>query len=268
MATSSESALWWKAEACRAVDSSSLPRDQGCNLGHDNPLLGKNIDTARLPPLALLAGAIIAALAASGAVRAATIEVGMDCTLSQAITSANEAGGDVASCAQGSGADTIKLPANLDLTLTDELPTITSDIAFEGDAAQPATIAGDGSHRLFLVDNQATVSFSDLTLTGGKAHGGDATGGAGGGTGLGGAIFILDGHVSTHLVSFVSNTATGGAASGQPAPPTTTMPMSSAPTVLVSLWVAANGFLPMTSTRHEAALRWLTASAGLIQAPA
>jgi len=173
------------------------------------------MDTARFPPLALLAGAIIAALTTSGATHATTIDVGPGCTLSQAIDSAN---GDsiVASCAQGSGPDTIKLPANLDLTLTDELPRITSDIAFEGDAAQPATIAGDGSHRLFLVDNQSTVSFSNLTLSSGNAHGGDATGGAGGGAGLGGAIFILDGHVSTNLVSFVSNTATGGAASGQP----------------------------------------------------
>jgi hypothetical protein len=173
------------------------------------------MDTARMPPLARLAGAIIAALATSGAVRATTIDVGPGCTLSQAIESAN-GNSVVGSCAQGSGPDTIKLPANLDLTLTDELPTITSDIAFEGDAAQPATIAGDGSHRLFLVDNQATVSFSNLTLSGGKAHGGDATEGAGGGAGLGGAMFILDGHVSTNLVSFVSNTAAGGAATGQP----------------------------------------------------
>ncbi|HET7065835.1 MAG TPA: hypothetical protein VFI49_16305, partial [Rudaea sp.] len=118
------------------------------------------MDTARFPPLALLAGAIIAALAASGLAGATTIDVGPGCTLSQAISSANGESNNIGSCALGGGADTIKIPADTAVTLTSELPAITSDIAFEGDAALPPTIAGDGSHRLFLVDNQSTVSFS------------------------------------------------------------------------------------------------------------
>jgi hypothetical protein len=170
------------------------------------------------PPLAALAGAVILALARPGAATANTISVdGVNCTLANAIASANT-DSIVGGCAPGgSGADIISIPSFTALTLTAELPTITSDIAFQGQPPLGASISGDGTHRLFIVDNGATVSFSNLVLAGGVATGGNATEGGGGGGGLGGAIFISSGHVSTNAVTFTLNTATGGSTSGSPA---------------------------------------------------
>jgi len=161
----------------------------------------------------LLAAAIAAALAVPPAV-ASTISVdGVTCTLADAIASAN-ADGSVGSCTPGNGADTIIL--SVDVALAGELPRIVSDIAFDGALH---AIDGGGARRLFFVgdDNHAPqVSFSNLTLEGGVASGGYGTVGGGGGAGLGGAVFVFDGTVAFDSVTFASNGATGGAASGVP----------------------------------------------------
>jgi hypothetical protein len=172
----------------------------------------------RLPPLTLLTGSIIVALAAPSAGIAATIVVdGVTCTLNDAIVAANTdsiVGGSA--CIAGSGDDSIQILSNTNLT--GELPAVISNIAFVGAGSGP-TVTGDGAHRLFFVGSASsapTVSFSNLSLNGGVAHGGNGTGGAGAGAGLGGAIFIYDGNVSVLNVGFGGNSASGGSASGAP----------------------------------------------------
>jgi hypothetical protein len=168
----------------------------------------------RFPPLALLAGSVIAGLAASSSGYAATIIAdGALCSLANAIAAANT-DAVVGGCAAGSGADTIQIPASI--ALTGELPAVISDVAFVGTVGTP-TISGDGAHRLFFVGDGAhapTVSFANLVLSGGVAHGGGSSGAAGAGAGLGGALFVFDGDVSTNAVAFTANQAIGGAASG------------------------------------------------------
>lgn len=169
----------------------------------------------RFPPLALLAGSIVAALAtASPGYAAIIVADGTFCTLSNAITAANT---DliVGGCRAGSGADAILISG--DMTLSVELPAVISDIAFSGPFATSTAINGDGLHRLFFIGSDASapaVSFSNLVLNGGKAQGGGSSKGAGAGAGLGGGLFIYDGNVSMNGVTFSNNLATGGAASG------------------------------------------------------
>jgi hypothetical protein len=165
--------------------------------------------------MTVLAGSI--GLALTNQAHAAIITVdGVGCLLADAITAAN---GDSAvggsSCTPGSGDDVINIA--VPVTLSGELPTIVSNIAFAGSPGDPIT--GDGTHRLFMIGdafNAPTVSFTALTLTGGIATGGAGIGGGGGGGGLGGAIFVYDGNVSLNAVTFSSNTATGGSSSGVP----------------------------------------------------
>jgi hypothetical protein len=184
------------------------------------PLPGEfRMNANRLPPLALLAGSIVTALATTSGYAAIIVADGTACTLANAIIAANSnavAGG----CTAGGGADTIQIPASMNLT--GELPPVVSDIAFTGTVGTP-TITGDGVHRLFFIGGgppTLAVSFSNLVLAGGVAHGGNSTfgtnagGGAGAGAGLGGAMFIYDGTVSVSGVSFTSNNAIGGTASG------------------------------------------------------
>ena len=93
---------------------------------------------------------------------------GTACHLADAITAANT---DTAtgSCPAGSGSDTITFAMNI--TLSDELPTIVSNITLDG---EDFTIDGDGKYRIFWV-NSGTVNINRLTLTNGsRASGGAA----------------------------------------------------------------------------------------------
>ena len=84
------------------------------------------------------------------------------CTLANAITAANT---DTAtgSCAAGSGADIINITGTI--TLTADLPAITSTITINGSGANP-TIDGNDSHRAFNLNTSTTnVTINDLTLT-------------------------------------------------------------------------------------------------------
>jgi len=165
---------------------------------------------------ALLAASILAALAVSAQCRANMIGVdGVTCLLSDAIVAANTdtpSGG----CITGNGDDSIAIFGSQ--TLHAELPAVTSNIDFF--AGLPNTsVFGDGTHRLFFIGgggNVPRVSFSELTLSGGKASGGNGIDGGGGGAGLGGAIFIYDGNVSLDTMVLSSNSATGGNSIGTP----------------------------------------------------
>jgi hypothetical protein len=173
----------------------------------------------RLPPLTLLTGSILVALAAPSAGIAATIVVdGVNCTLNDAIVAANtDAIVAGSSCVAGSGDDSIQIPGNA--SLTGELPAVISNIAFVGTGPSGPSVTGDSAHRLFFVggaNSAPTVSFTNLVLNGGMAHGGNGSGGSGAGAGLGGAMFIYDGNVNVFNVGFGSNSASGGNASGAP----------------------------------------------------
>ncbi|MGJ5628374.1 calcium-binding protein [Nostoc sp. CALU 1950] len=66
-----------------------------------------------------------------------------------------------------------------------------------------------------LFIQSGTVGISDLTITNGRAKGGD---GSGGGAGMGGGLFIYDGSVSLTNVAFSNNTAQGGNGSSYSGP--------------------------------------------------
>ncbi len=96
-------------------------------------------------------------------VNAASITVGDDCALAQAIESANQDRA-IGGCPAGSGADRIELTA--DIALAAELPTITSPIAITGGGF---TISGDQRFRIFFVAEDGDLSIDSLTLRDGQA---------------------------------------------------------------------------------------------------
>ncbi|MCT7967428.1 DUF4347 domain-containing protein, partial [Laspinema sp. D1] len=114
--------------------------------------------------------------------------------------------------------DTITLATNVRLTGTPN-QLINSNIGFIGGGF---TVSGDinnngindtGDVRPFLI-RSGTVSFSNLSITGGRAQGGNGSatnsGGGGGAAGMGGALFIYNGSVTIDNVTFTSNQAIGG----------------------------------------------------------
>ncbi|WP_305884986.1 DUF4347 domain-containing protein, partial [Oscillatoria sp. HE19RPO] len=125
-------------------------------------------------------------------------------TLSKAILDANAAAGD----------DTITLTTNVQFTGVPQV-LIDSNIALIGGGF---TVSGDvnnsgtndaGDIRPFVVKS-GTVSFSNMTIAGGRAQGGNGSARGGGGAGMGGGLFIYDGTVSLNNVTFSDNQAIGG----------------------------------------------------------
>ncbi len=129
-----------------------------------------------LAKLIILAGILL--LLPLAQVSAATITVGAGCTFIQAWNSAFDddvvdADGNVEStCTAGSGADTIELTGNVTLAET----------KFEGGGGTVTingngyTITGAGTHNFFAFWNSPTVTFNNITFTGGFAE--DGNGGA------------------------------------------------------------------------------------------
>ena len=99
--------------------------------------------------------------------------------------------------------DTINITG--DITLTDNLPFIEEDqsLTINGGGY---SVSGDDTYRPFFVES-GTVVFDNLTFANGKAQGGD---GAGGGAGMGGALFVYDGSVTVSNATFNNNQAIGG----------------------------------------------------------
>jgi hypothetical protein len=96
---------------------------------------------------------------------------------------------------------------------------IAGEVAIESLPGSPViTIDGQGQRRLFGVLPGGTLTFRNMTLTGGNARGGNGGnvddvlgygGGGGGAAGLGGAIFNA-GTLNVHRTTFRGNTAQGG----------------------------------------------------------
>ena len=95
---------------------------------------------------------------------AADITLNSRCTLTDAIIAANSDRAE-GGCPPGRGADTITL--SQDVTLRDELPTITSEITIEGNGY---TVSGDNRYRIFYNDGGA-LTINDLTMTKGRVEG-------------------------------------------------------------------------------------------------
>ncbi|MGA9333031.1 MAG: hypothetical protein WBV39_02020, partial [Rudaea sp.] len=157
-----------------------------------------------------ICSAILVALGLPAFGRANTITVdGTTCTLANAIPSA-QFNASIGNCAAGAGADTIVIEA--DQTLPSD-QFLHSTIHFVGAGTPAPTITGPASNRLFWIGSPSsgpTISFENLTLSGGGALGGAGVSGGGGGAGLGGAVVVFDGNVSFDHVVFDNNAAIGG----------------------------------------------------------
>ena len=142
-----------------------------------------------------LAGAALLLALGQGAATAATIAVTTNnpnivadgqCSLIEAIVNANNDTATHADCAAGSGADTIALPANANITLSNAygtpygdvgLPLIGSRITIEGNGA---VIARNGSATdffgLMVITKSGNLTLRQVTLSGGLLGGFGALG--------------------------------------------------------------------------------------------
>ncbi|MGB8690781.1 MAG: DUF4347 domain-containing protein, partial [Microcoleus sp.] len=116
-------------------------------------------------------------------------------TLSKAILDANAAAGD----------DTITLTTNVTVGGV-MLTLVNSNINFIGNNN---SVDGGSAFRPFFV-NSGTVSFSNMSISGGRANGGNGASGGGGGAGMGGGLLIYNGVVNLNNVTFSNNQAIGG----------------------------------------------------------
>lgn len=124
-------------------------------------------------------------------------------------------------CVAGSGNDTIVLPPNgvLQITQIDDdsdgytgpaaTVTITSSLTIEGYGAtiERATAA---NMRLFVVGPHAQLAITNTHVKGFAAHGGNGATGGGGGLAAGGAVFIDGGTLIVTDSTFDGNAAIGG----------------------------------------------------------
>ncbi len=151
-----------------------------------------------------------------------------NCTLGEAILSANT-NSNVGGCTgSGGGAPFTIVLSNAAYTLTargdannnfgfNGLPPVTSQIIIQGNGAIIERNSADvtPSFRLFYISPAGDLTLQDLTLRNGLAQGGagngDTTsnGGGGGGAGLGGAIYNR-GKLSVIRSTLTNNTARGG----------------------------------------------------------
>ncbi len=159
-----------------------------------------------MPPLSKIQKSVLA-LALGNVVaaptQAATISVGADCSLIEAIQSANS-DAVVGLCTTGSGADTIVL-TNTEISYSSSfnstpaaLPEITSEITIQGDAAGGSIISRDSSapdFRLLTVQIDGNLTLSDVTIQGGEA------------TERGGAVAVYSGTLTLTGSTLTSNAA-------------------------------------------------------------
>ena len=111
---------------------------------------------------------------------AAVINVdNVNCTLTDAITSANN---DTATggCTAGSGADTIILPAGSTITLTSPLDTISSEITIKGNGATVERDPNASEFRIFTTNDNGKLTLDYMTIKGGSEHRGGGVGILGG----------------------------------------------------------------------------------------
>jgi hypothetical protein len=104
-------------------------------------------------------------LLAGSAAQAADITVdGTNCTLAEAIISANNDSASGNGCVDGSGADTITL--QVDVTLAAALPQISTVITIEGDGH---FISGNNARRVLYVASSGNLTLNETIIKDGKA---------------------------------------------------------------------------------------------------
>ncbi len=137
---------------------------------------------------------------------------GPDCTIRDAITAANTdtpTGG----CPAGNGADTIVLPVDATITLTEEdnnteghngLPSITSEITIYGNLTTVQRDAADGTptFRIFHVAGTGNLTLNGLTVCSGSAQGAAFPATSGGGIFNSGVLELTNSMVSGNLAAF------------------------------------------------------------------
>ncbi len=147
---------------------------------------------------------------------AGDISVNGSCTLADAITAANS---DTATggCPAGSGADTITLTGNVNLTSA--LPSITSEITIAGGGH---TIAGNNTFGIFAVTSSGNFTLNHATVSGGQSsHGGaifnegvatvtNSTFSNNSSDSEGGAIYNYSGSMTVNFSTFSGNSADYG----------------------------------------------------------
>ncbi|MCA9255266.1 MAG: hypothetical protein KDA33_06490 [Phycisphaerales bacterium] len=160
---------------------------------------------------------LIGILAMATTVSAATITV-------DTLTDENDGVGvggislrDAINEANGNGQDdTIDFSVTGTISLTANLPAITSNIEFDGPGQSSLTINGNDTYRILFIDS-GVVTIRDVTLADAYARGGNGgdashSGGGGGGAGLGAGLFVnAAATVTIENVTFSGNDALGGA---------------------------------------------------------
>ena len=171
--------------------------------------------------LALGQGVASAATITVAAKVAAGIVADGQCSLIEAIVNANNDAMTHADCAAGSGADTIVLPPNADVTLTNVsdntygptgLPLITSRITIEGNGAMISRPGNAPAFGLMAVTNSGDLTLQNVTLSGGYSpYRGGGNHGFGGGALNYGSLTIESSTISGNTAEFgggVSNFGT------------------------------------------------------------
>lgn len=119
---------------------------------------------------------IVLAASAMGAVpdatHAALITVSAQCSLRDALASAESDLPVSSGCVQGSGADTVRLPPNSVQTLTSPLPEISNDLVIEGQGSTIRRAEGASPFRILAIRSPAVVELRGLTISNGEAEGG------------------------------------------------------------------------------------------------
>ena len=166
-----------------------------------------------------LAGAALLLALGQGVGTAATITVTTNdprivsdgqCSLIEAIVNANNDAATHADCVAGSGADTIVLPANANVTLSNVdavfysnpigLPLITSRITIEGNGAVIARQGNAPAFGLMAVSNSGDLTLQSVTLSGGSSS-------EGGGVSNRGTLTIDESTISGNTARGVFNYA-------------------------------------------------------------
>ena len=158
-----------------------------------------------LPPLraswAAVAGwaVVLSWIILAAPAQAGSVTPGENCSLAQAITSANDDSAPAgSSCADGSGEDYILLDRSY--YLTSALPDISSEIQIHG--ALAGDIHGNGTFRIFNVTSGGKLTLANTTIGGGNAGAAD-----------GGAVYVASGgELSASLINMHSNRAARGGA--------------------------------------------------------
>lgn len=101
------------------------------------------------------------------------------------------------------------------IALASSLPALSSNMDIVGTDASPVTVSGENAHQIFFVEG-GLVTLRSFAVANGRNSGGNGgigDGGGGGGAGFGGAIFLNDGNLLIDRMTFIGNTALGGAGS-------------------------------------------------------